>query len=160
MSLAYISSTRVTAYIASMSLSSGSHGALVSSDSQDYVRQTAPCTRCGVLRDVKPWKDVTSKCYDCCRLPEVTRAWAGDGLCGPDDALWFPPDGPTRKRTPEVQRSIERAKAICAQCPVKVECLEYAMECEGSLTVKSRTGIYGGLTANERAHVYRKSVEK
>lgn len=38
----------------------------------------------------------------------------------------------------------EQAKRICAACPVRVECLEYA------LTMREPYGIWGGLTEIER----------
>ena len=37
-----------------------------------------------------------------------------------------------------------RAKAVCASCPVRVECLEHA------IAVDERYGIWGGLTQDER----------
>jgi WhiB family transcriptional regulator, redox-sensing transcriptional regulator len=41
------------------------------------------------------------------------------------------------------------AKAICAQCPVREACLEYA------LTTREKEGVWGGLTARERRRVLR-----
>lgn len=38
----------------------------------------------------------------------------------------------------------DRAKSICAMCPVRQECLEWALEAD------VRSGIWGGMTANER----------
>lgn len=38
-----------------------------------------------------------------------------------------------------------QAKQVCAQCPVRVQCLEYALEHEQSY------GVFGGMTVRERA---------
>lgn len=40
--------------------------------------------------------------------------------------------------------SIEAAKALCADCPLKAECLQVALE------TKRNVGIWGGLTPEER----------
>lgn len=42
----------------------------------------------------------------------------------------------------------EEAKKICNICPVKKECLNYAMQFEKNTS--GRSGIWGGLTAKER----------
>ena len=42
------------------------------------------------------------------------------------------------------------AKAICAQCPVAEQCLEYALETHQS------DGVWGGLTAVERHRLIRR----
>mgnify|MGYP000508806734 CR=1 FL=1 len=44
----------------------------------------------------------------------------------------------------EERISIQMAKFICAGCPIKQECLDYAMAAEEEF------GIWGGLTADER----------
>ena len=43
------------------------------------------------------------------------------------------------------------AKAICADCPVKLECLEHA------LTHDEQLGIWGGLSERERRPLHRKA---
>ncbi|WP_081343365.1 WhiB family transcriptional regulator [Mycobacteroides chelonae] len=70
--------------------------------------------------------------------------WTKDALCPQVDAeLFFPtPGGPG-------QRSARAAKAICAQCPVTAECLEFAIR-NGE-----EYGVYGGVTAHERAAMRR-----
>ena len=42
------------------------------------------------------------------------------------------------------------AKEICAVCPVREACLEYA------LTVREKFGVWGGLTERERRRVLRR----
>ena len=44
----------------------------------------------------------------------------------------------------------EVAKAICAECVVRSECLDYSLE------IKEPHGIWGGLNPSERGHVRRR----
>jgi WhiB family transcriptional regulator, redox-sensing transcriptional regulator len=70
-------------------------------------------------------------------------AWRDRALCAtsesPDD--WFPDHG----RQPERVRL--RVERTCAACPVRAECLAYAVE-NGE-----RYGIWGGMTEEERRGV-------
>jgi WhiB family transcriptional regulator, redox-sensing transcriptional regulator len=67
------------------------------------------------------------------------------GLCaqiGGD--LWFPD-------TPGAQTAeVRLAKQICLRCPIRLECLEYA------LTNNERYGVWGGLTERERVSLLRR----
>ena len=47
-------------------------------------------------------------------------------------------------------RAERRAKSICSGCPVKVECLAYALES------RVEFGIWGGLNWNERRAMLRR----
>jgi WhiB family redox-sensing transcriptional regulator len=51
-------------------------------------------------------------------------------------------------------RQAQRAKAICARCPVRAECLEYALG--GSLD----HGIFGGTTESERRELRRTGASR
>lgn len=51
--------------------------------------------------------------------------------------------------TKEDQR---QALAICASCPVRVDCLEYALE------ARERFGIWGGMTEKQRRRLSRRSA--
>ena len=51
-----------------------------------------------------------------------------------------------RNRTPE---EIEAAKAVCRQCDVREECLQYAIDSN------QEYGIWGGLTEEERRYMRR-----
>lgn len=63
--------------------------------------------------------------------------WKKDAVCATvDPELFYPEPYEHGKRA--------QAKAICAVCPVKVECLEYALD------VGDKFGIMGGLTNLER----------
>jgi WhiB family transcriptional regulator, redox-sensing transcriptional regulator len=69
--------------------------------------------------------------------------WQAKAACrGPQTSLFFPPSHFERKDDKEIRES--RAKAICATCPVKRSCLEYA------LRIKEPHGIWGGLNEVER----------
>jgi WhiB family redox-sensing transcriptional regulator len=50
---------------------------------------------------------------------------------------------------PEKGGSTKEAKRICAECPVREECLEYALEQD------ERFGIWGGLSERERRKLKR-----
>ena len=61
--------------------------------------------------------------------------WHDDAACrNYDGALWFPTRG----------QSSEPAKKICAGCPVREKCLEFA---ERNLL---KHGVWGGLSENQR----------
>lgn len=67
-------------------------------------------------------------------------AWAALAKCkGMDPALFFPEhdNSPTN-------RSVQRAKEVCATCPVRLECLDHAVK------NRERFGIFGGTTPKER----------
>jgi WhiB family redox-sensing transcriptional regulator len=77
-----------------------------------------------------------------------THAWQLDAACrGEDSALFFAPNY-FEKREEKDGREV-RAKAICARCPVRVECLEYALE------IRETHGIWGGLNEFERRQLLR-----
>lgn len=62
--------------------------------------------------------------------------WAADAICtGLDPDIFHPLKG----------QSADTAEAICRTCPVRIECLEWAVE------TRQRCGIWGGLSADERA---------
>lgn len=65
---------------------------------------------------------------DITRHPDVNPDW------------WFPSTGESRDFD-------AKAKAICATCPIRVTCLEKAMEDEDA------QGTWGGMTEQERKHL-------
>ena len=70
-------------------------------------------------------------------------AWQAKAACrGPQAAVFFPP--PQFERKADRLERERRAKAICAQCIVQSECLEYSLE------IKEPHGIWGGLNEHER----------
>lgn len=50
---------------------------------------------------------------------------------------------------PEPGESVNLAKALCDECPIKTACAEYGLKYE-------RQGIYGGLTGYERRNIRKK----
>lgn len=48
------------------------------------------------------------------------------------------------------------ARELCVRCPVRDDCLEEAMDLEGSSVRQSRHGMLGGLTPGERYILYGK----
>ena len=74
--------------------------------------------------------------------------WQFRAACrGDASALFFPPQ--TSEERDERREREARAKAICAACPVRSECLEYA------LRIREPHGIWGGLNELERRHLLR-----
>jgi WhiB family redox-sensing transcriptional regulator len=73
------------------------------------------------------------------RQPAIP-AWMDDAVCTQSDPeAWFPEKG----------QSPRLAKLICSRCPVRAECLSYA------LARPERFGIWGGLTEAERRPLLR-----
>ena len=67
--------------------------------------------------------------------------WREDAACRDEDTnIFFPLN----------DDAAGPALAICAQCPVRAQCLEWA------LATRQDDGIWGGLTENERRVVRRK----
>ncbi len=68
------------------------------------------------------------------------ESWQARGNCvGVDPDLFFPERG----------ESVAEAKAVCATCVVRAECLAFALE------HNERFGIWGGLSARERRAIRR-----
>jgi WhiB family redox-sensing transcriptional regulator len=75
---------------------------------------------------LQPWEDT---------LPAGDESWRLDAPCAETDPEAFFPDkgGSTRD-----------AKRVCAGCPVRLQCLEFALGND------ERFGIWGGLSERER----------
>lgn len=70
--------------------------------------------------------------------------WRAKAACrGCDTGIFFP----------LTDEAAEPAKAICASCPVREECLEYA------LATRQDDGVWGGLTELERRRLRRRRGE-
>ena len=74
--------------------------------------------------------------------------WRDLAACaGMELALFFPPEnigGPRGGRGVSGERKrVNKAKAVCSGCPVKWECLQFAV-------LHDCTGIYGGTDTAER----------
>lgn len=74
------------------------------------------------------------------------EVWQVRAACrGPQSAVFFPPSSFERKDEKDARET--RAKEICATCPVRKPCLEYAIR------IKEPHGIWGGLNEVERKQV-------
>jgi WhiB family transcriptional regulator, redox-sensing transcriptional regulator len=71
-------------------------------------------------------------------LPLEDVSWHEEAACrdAPNPDAWFPERGQTTAR----------ARAVCAECVVKGECLSYALEHEDAF----HFGVWGGTTPKER----------
>ena len=70
--------------------------------------------------------------------------WQQRGSCrSADTALFFPPSNRFEHK-PDREVREARAKRICHGCPVRVECLEWA------LTMREPHGVWGGRSESER----------
>lgn len=99
-----------------------------------------PCSECGAAK-----RHSRGYCHTCYirRLragefefhPYVDIAWHDDALCAyVGDDWWFPEKG----------ESTKDAKKICRSCPVRAECLDYA------LTWRQAFGVWGGVSERGR----------
>jgi WhiB family redox-sensing transcriptional regulator len=69
-----------------------------------------------------------------------SEAWRDEALCRQvDPELFFPDTG----------GSVREAKRVCAGCPVRKQCLDWAIAHD------QRYGVWGGLTVNERTRLRR-----
>ena len=59
--------------------------------------------------------------------------WVKRARCRPNDAVWFPDPG----------GSAEAARRVCQECPVKAECLQFAID------TNQKFGVWGGHTWRE-----------
>ena len=75
-------------------------------------------------------------------------SWQARAACaGLDAPLFFAPDG-ERPQEREIREA--KAKAVCVLCPVRAQCLDYA------LGNSIKHGIWGGLNQEERARERRR----
>jgi WhiB family redox-sensing transcriptional regulator len=75
-------------------------------------------------------------------MPEGLQ-WMLDARCrGVAPTEFFPSDG----------SGVERALRVCATCPVRAECLEYALE------QRIEHGVWGGASERERRRILKRRV--
>jgi hypothetical protein len=68
----------------------------------------------------------------------IPPPWTQAAVCASvDPELWFPEKG----------NSAARAKKICATCPVREPCLQYALDND------DRFGVFGGTTERDRRKI-------
>jgi WhiB family transcriptional regulator, redox-sensing transcriptional regulator len=76
----------------------------------------------------------------------VPPVLAGAACKGEDPELFF---GPSAEFVTTRQQREAKAKAICARCPVRAECLEFALD------TREAYGVWGGTSEDERRAVLR-----
>jgi len=80
--------------------------------------------------------------------PTSRHAWRERAAClDLDTDIFFPVGEGEASQAP-----IERAKAICAVCPVRAECLDFA------LRTRQESGVWGGMTEDERRRHRRRAA--
>lgn len=72
----------------------------------------------------------------------MSGTWRDQARCrGVDPQIFHPPE--------DDESAAATAKQICAVCPVREPCLEYA------ISAREKDGVWGGLTARERRRLIR-----
>jgi WhiB family redox-sensing transcriptional regulator len=74
--------------------------------------------------------------------------WQHAAACRGEDSSYFFAPGYFERRSEKLAREAV-AKAICARCPVRDECLEFALQ------VRDPHGVWGGLNEMERRALLR-----
>lgn len=76
-------------------------------------------------------------------IEDDERPWGLEAACrGMDPEVFFPPG----------DADVSEALRVCRVCPVRQECLEWA------LSTRERFGIWGGTTEQERRRIMRRSA--
>ena len=78
-------------------------------------------------------------------LGNADYTWRTNAMCRDTDPELFFPVGTTG----QALLQIAKAKGVCCECPVKIECLDFAME------TNQDTGIWGGFSEDERRQMRR-----
>lgn len=78
-------------------------------------------------------------------LAHADYAWRDEALCRDTDPDLFFPVGTTG----QAHVQIERAKRVCGECPVRTDCLDFA------LATNQDAGIWGGTSEDERRQLRR-----
>jgi WhiB family redox-sensing transcriptional regulator len=83
------------------------------------------------------------------RTLDVEDGWQMNAACrGHDATLFFSPTHVETKEEKDLREA--RAKAVCRECPVRVQCLD------ASLEMREPYGIWGGLNETERRRLMAK----
>lgn len=88
---------------------------------------------------------VTPRRQYLCMDNSAETQWMADGNCAEKPpSLFFPSDGV----------GVEVAKRVCTDCPVKAQCLEYALE------NRIDHGVWGGTSERERRRILKARSER
>ena len=80
-------------------------------------------------------------------LGNADYSWRREAVCRDTDPELFFPVGTTG----QALLQIAKAKSVCCECPVKLDCLDFALE------TNQDTGIWGGLSEEERRQIRREA---
>ena len=83
-------------------------------------------------------------------LANADYTWRVDAICRDTDPELFFPVGTTG----HALLQIDRAKQVCGECPVNIDCLDYALE------TNQDSGIWGGTSEEERRVLRRQYVAR
>jgi WhiB family redox-sensing transcriptional regulator len=83
-------------------------------------------------------------------LANAEYGWRSEALCRDTDPELFFPIGTTGGALVQ----IEHARAVCRQCPVQTDCLDFA------LSTNQDSGIWGGTSEEERRILRREYVAR
>jgi WhiB family redox-sensing transcriptional regulator len=81
-------------------------------------------------------------------LGSADYTWRTHAVCRDTDPELFFPVGTTG----QALLQIAKAKGVCCECPVKSECLDFAIE------TNQDTGIWGGFSEEERRQMRRQAA--
>jgi WhiB family redox-sensing transcriptional regulator len=82
------------------------------------------------------------------RAQREPEGWRHAAACrGEDPALFFAPSYFEKHREKQAREAV--AKAVCARCPVRIECLDHA------LSTRETHGVWGGANEMERRRLLR-----
>lgn len=111
----------------------------------------------GAISGTLPWGGPSASLF----AADVEVGWMSQAACAPEDHAKFFPESSSSQRGGSASRAKEHiAKRICARCPVRRECLTFALSFvdvrgiwnprEEKYYKPNPVGVYGGLTARER----------
>lgn len=83
-------------------------------------------------------------------LANADYSWRKAAICRDTDPDLFFPVGTTGFALVQ----IERAKQVCGECPVRPECLQYALD------TNQDSGIWGGTSEEERREIRRRLAHR
>jgi WhiB family redox-sensing transcriptional regulator len=83
-------------------------------------------------------------------LANAEYGWRSEALCRDTDPELFFPIGTTGAALVQ----IEHARAVCRQCPVQTDCLDFA------LSTNQDSGLWGGTSEEERRVLRREYVAR
>jgi WhiB family redox-sensing transcriptional regulator len=87
---------------------------------------------------------------------EMKDRWEDRALCRTKSSEDFFPVGDVGTAARAVYG---RAIKVCDRCPVREQCLRFALRAEGATPAKSRSGVFGGLTPAERFERYKQQSQ-